>query len=111
MSNTKLKIGQSSPTHDYLLRYSYEVSDHPYMEDGDDNWICDGEISTSIDPDLFKDACDDAEGDGSTRYPETNLFDDILWNTLCNSDVDTSNWENWEFISATPFDKRKRSWG
>lgn len=109
MSNIQLKMGQSSPTHNYLLHYTYEVPDHPFMEDGDDNWICDGEISTSISPDLFKDACDDAVGDGSRMFPDTTIFDDILDNALL--DVDTSNWENIEFVSATPFDKRKRSWG
>ena len=105
MTNIQLKMGQSSPTHNYLLHYTYEVPD-PYEEDGE-NWSYDGEVSTYILPEEFKNACD--EGDRSRMYPETNLFDDILNNALL--DEDTSNWENIEFLSATPFDKRKRSWG
>ena len=107
MSNVELKMGQSSPTHNYLIHYTYEVPD-PYEEDGE-NWSYDGEISTHICSETFKNACDEAEGDGSRMYPDTNLFSDILDNALL--DVDTSNWENIEFSSATPFDKRKRSWG
>lgn len=108
MSNIQLKMGQSNPNHNYLLHYSYEVPD-PSGEDGD-NWNYNGEISTYILSDLFKDACDEVE-DSTSMYPQTNIFDEILKNALDCSGEDTSDWENIEFNSATPFDKRKRSWG
>ena len=110
MSNIQLKKGKTNSTNKYLLQYTYEVPDHPMMEDGDDNWICDGEIETWIDPDLFKDACDEGD-DSSVRFPETTIFDGILDNALTWSGVDMSGWENIEFISATALDKRQKSWG
>ena len=100
-----MKRGQSNPTHNYLLRYSYEVLD-PYEKDGE-NWSYNGEVSTYILPEEFKNACEFA--DGPEMYPDTYLFQEILDHALL--DEDTSNWENIEFLSATPFDKRKRSWG
>ena len=107
MSNIQLKMGQSNPTHNYLLHYRYEAPD-PYEEDGE-NCSYDGEVSTYILPEEFKNACEFA--DDSYWMNDTHLFQETLDYALVDADEDTSNWENIEFVSATPFDKRRRSWG
>ena len=108
MSNIQLKMGQSNPTHNYLLRYSYEAPD-PYEEDGE-NLSYDGEVSTYILPEEFKNACEFAD-DSYEKMTDTHFFQETLDHALADADEDTSNWENIEFVSATPFDKRKGSWG